>query len=172
MQAIIDFIMKIISSFSKSKNIECPVNNGYSEPSQPPKDITPYLTSKSYQRSLQKLGGIKPELQTLARKLLEECAKQGIWVLIYYGFRTRAEQEALYAQGRTKPGKIVTNAKPGTSKHEIGEAIDCAPVKDGKIDWNSPDFDKIGAIGKSMGLVWGGDFTKIKDKPHFQLPTA
>ena len=52
-----------------------------------------------------------PRLQVLAGKLLEECSKQGLVIAIGETLRTVAEQDALYAQGRTTPGQIVTNAR-------------------------------------------------------------
>ena len=92
--------------------------------------------------------------------------------------RTIAEQDALYALGRTKPGKKVTNAKGGSSYHNYGLAIDICLILDGKeASWDiSKDFDndKIAdwmeavAIFKSRGWEWGGDFKSIKDAPHFQ----
>jgi peptidoglycan L-alanyl-D-glutamate endopeptidase CwlK len=115
----------------------------------------------------------KPELQQLAIKFMDACEALGIKVCITYGVRTYQEQADLYAKGRTKPGKIVTNAKPGTSKHEIGEAFDAAPLgENGKIDWESPLFDTMGPIGESVGLVWGGRFKSICDRPHYQLPSV
>ena len=67
-----------------------------------------------------------PRLQVLATKLIEECAKQGLQIKIGETLRTTAEQDALYAQGRTKPGNIVTNAKGSSykSQHQWGIAFD------------------------------------------------
>lgn len=87
------------------------------------------------------------------------------------GLRTIAEQDALYAQGRTTPGMIVTNAKGGRSLHNYGLAIDILEVKDGKAIWhegNSKEMLAISSIGKSYTFEWGGDWTSIKDYPHFQ----
>ena len=96
-----------------------------------------------------------PQLQLLANKLVTECKKQGLIVKLGECFRSVAEQDALYAQGRTTKGSIVTNAR-GTSyssMHQWGVA-----------------FDVIRNDGKSLGLEWGGDWTSPVDKPHFQLP--
>ena len=114
-----------------------------------------------------------PRLQTLAAKLTEECKKQGLAIGIGETYRTVAEQDALYAQGRTKPGAIVTNA-PGSSYssyHQWGTAFDIFR-NDGKGAYNEAGqfFKKVGAIGVSLGLEWGGNWTSIVDKPHFQLP--
>ena len=63
---------------------------------------------------------LNPKVQVLARRLIEEATAQGIHVKIICGSRTRAEQDAIYAQGRTKPGPIVTKAKGGTSRINSG----------------------------------------------------
>ena len=134
------------------------------EPTQP-------VQQQSNRPIPKKLLQCKPELQQLAIQFLDACEAQGIEVVITYGIRSYQEQEALYAQGRTTPGKIVTNAKPGTSLHETGIAFDAAPLVNGKIDWNSHLFDTMGPIGESVGLVWGGRFKSIVDRPHYQLPS-
>ena len=85
------------------------------------------------------------------------------------GLRTIKEQNKLYAQGRTMPGKIVTNAKGGKSYHNFGLAVDIVEIKNGKALWTNPDWNKISELGKSLGFEWGGDWVSIKDKPHFQV---
>lgn len=114
-----------------------------------------------------------PRLQELAIKLIEECNKQGLKIKIGETLRTVAEQDALYAQGRTKPGNIVTNA-PGSSYssyHQWGTAFDFFR-NDGQGAYNESGrfFERVGAIGVSLGLEWGGNWKSIVDKPHFQLP--
>ena len=114
-----------------------------------------------------------PRLQTLAAKLSEECRKQGLKIKIGDTFRTKAEQDELYAQGRTKPGQIVTKAPGGnySSYHQWGTAFDIYRA-DGKGAYYDDDgfFTKVGRIGTSIGLEWGGDWKGMPDKPHFQLP--
>ena len=114
-----------------------------------------------------------PQLQLLANKLVTECKKQGLIVKLGECFRSVAEQDALYAQGRTTKGSIVTNAR-GTSyssMHQWGVAFDVIR-NDGKGAYNDSDnwFSKVAKIGKSLGLEWGGDWTSPVDKPHFQIP--
>ena len=114
-----------------------------------------------------------PRLQILAAKLVEECKKHGLIIGIGETYRTVAEQDELYAQGRTKPGAIVTNA-PGSSYssyHQWGTAFDIFR-NDGKGAYNEAGqfFQRVGAIGVSLGLEWGGNWTSIVDQPHFQLP--
>jgi peptidoglycan L-alanyl-D-glutamate endopeptidase CwlK len=116
---------------------------------------------------------LHPRLQQKVIQLKEACAKVGLTIGISECLRSTNEQEALYAQGRTKPGNIVTNAR-GTSyssQHQWGVAFDFYR-NDGTGAYNESGqfFDKVGAVGKSLGLGWGGDWTSIKDKPHFYLP--
>jgi len=114
-----------------------------------------------------------PELQEKAKKLISACKGKGILIGISECFRTVEEQNALYAKGRTEAGKIVTNAKGDSysSHHQWGTAFDFYR-NDGKGAYNDSDgfFRKVGNIGKSIGLEWGGDWTNPVDKPHFQLP--
>ncbi len=114
-----------------------------------------------------------PRLQLLAARLAEECKKQGLIIGIGESFRTVEEQNALYAQGRTAPGSIVTNAKGSSysSQHQWGIAFDFFR-NDGKGAYNEAGgfFEKVGAIGKQLGLGWGGDWKSIVDRPHLYLP--
>lgn len=119
------------------------------------------------------MNKLHPKLRKLTNELVTACERKGIPIKITQGFRSKAEQDALYAQGRTKPGKVVTNAKGSSysSCHMWGIAIDFAR-NDGKAPYDDSDgfFTKVGKVGKSLGLEWGGDWKSIKDKPHFQLP--
>lgn len=95
-----------------------------------------------------------------------------------HALRTIKEQDALFAQGRTTPGKKVTNAKGGQSFHNYGLAWDFCLIVDGKeVSWDmSKDFDgdktadwmEVVRIAKKYGWEWGGDWAKFKDAPHFQ----
>ncbi|MBA2872427.1 LAS superfamily LD-carboxypeptidase LdcB [Anoxybacillus calidus] len=91
-----------------------------------------------------KLKGVHPVVASKARQLITNAYKRRINVLITQGFRSIEEQNELYAQGRTKPGKIVTNAKGGYSYHNVGLAIDfCLLVDDKKVVWDTnADFDR------------------------------
>lgn len=90
------------------------------------------------------------------------------------GTRTHAEQQVTYDQGRTLPGKIVTNAEPGDSYHQYGLAIDVVPrAYKAMPDWNpsGPLWIKIGQLAEAAGLEWGGRWSK-PDRPHVQIPEA
>ena len=112
---------------------------------------------------------LHPEVQKKGQELLEKCGARGLPIRITDCVRTKAEQDALYAQGRTEPGSIVTNARYPQSNHCWGIAFDFCR-DDGKGAYNTEGnyFEKVGAVGKSIGLFWGGDFDTILDRPHFE----
>ncbi|MBR5193102.1 MAG: peptidoglycan-binding protein [Bacteroidaceae bacterium] len=124
---------------------------------------------------------LHPELQEKLQKTINDCKAAGITIKISECLRTVAEQEALYAQGRTKPGNIVTNAR-GTSyssQHQWGIAADFFLAMDVDGDGSTADdsyndktglFGKVGKIAKQNGLGWGGDWKSPVDKPHLYLP--
>jgi len=121
-------------------------------------------------------------LQPLAHEFLTQCALAGIDIIITCTFRSPAEQDALYAQGRTKPGAKVTNAKAGESLHNFmvdgiaaSRAFDVVPLRGGKCVWGTKGADlilwkKVGEIGVKLGLEWAGNWKSFKEFPHFQLP--
>ena len=115
----------------------------------------------------QKLATLRPKVAQMAQSLIDQCKQQlGVDLAITTAYRTIDEQNALYAQGRTTKGNIVTNAKGGFSFHQYHVAFDVCPLKsDGSFDWNY-DFNKIGKIGESIGLEHGD--RGYVDLPHFQ----
>jgi peptidoglycan L-alanyl-D-glutamate endopeptidase CwlK len=112
-----------------------------------------------------KVEDLNPKLQPLANKFLEECKKAGYPVFFTCTLRSAAEQNELYKEGRTKPGTIKTNAVAYNSWHNYGLAFDIA--FQGENIYEGP-WEKVGAIGRGLGLIWGGDFKSLKDKPHFE----
>lgn len=120
------------------------------------------------------LKGLNSAVENFARKLVELSFDAGIEIRITQGLRTTAEQDKLYAQGRTEPGNIVTQVRGGGSYHNYGLAVDFVLVKGGydmKYDGNGnnhPDWLEVANIGKALGFEWGGDWAKFKDYPHFQ----
>ena len=113
---------------------------------------------------------LHPELKAIIPKFLDMCKSANLNVLITETFRTEAEQEALYAKGRTMPGNIVTRARYPQSPHCWGVAFDfCRNVRGKEYDDSDNFFYRVGQIGKSFGLFWGGDFRTFVDKPHFEL---
>ncbi len=114
-----------------------------------------------------------PRLQAIASEWVKACESAGLKVAIGETYRTVAEQDALYAQGRTKPGNKVTNARGSSysSQHQWGIAFDFYRA-DGKGAYNEDGdfFGRAATIAKNLGLAWGGDWKSIVDKPHVYLP--
>jgi len=114
---------------------------------------------------------VQPQLAKLGRELLRRLAAEGLTFKVTSGNRTQAEQDALYAQGRTKPGKVVTWTR--RSRHIGGRAIDLTLFSGKNPDWESKHYDRAGVIGEELGLVWGGRCKRgTTDRPHFELPSA
>lgn len=121
-----------------------------------------------------KLDDLNPIVETKARAFLALCEGIGLDVLVISTYRDNESQAALYAQGRTSPGNIVTNAKPGQSYHNWRVAFDVVPLRNGKPIWGTSGedgeiWDKVGLMGESVGLEWAGRWTKFKEFPHFQF---
>jgi len=123
-------------------------------------------------KGLQRLDGLTPEFKGQISELLAALAEERLYVLVVSGRRTIAEQDKLYAQGRTAPGNIVTNAQAGSSPHNFGYAVDLCPLDIyGNPNWSdTAKFNTIGKTAESLGLVWGGHFKSIKDLPHVESP--
>lgn len=115
---------------------------------------------------------LHPELQGIIAKLQEVCEEEGLALGIGECLRTVEEQNELYAQGRTKPGNIVTYAKGSSysSQHQWGIAFDFFKNVPGHAYDDVNFFKKVGYLGKILGLAWGGDWTSPVDMPHLYLP--
>lgn len=139
-----------------------------------------------------RLARVNPELATRVRAMAADLKAQGIDVMVTSGLRTFDEQRALYAQGRESLATVnslrqqagmapisasanrstVTNAQPGSSFHNYGLAVDVVPLDaNGQPNWGASNatWNAIGAAGEKYGMEWGGRWTSIVDKPHFQL---
>lgn len=118
------------------------------------------------------LNKLHPYLKYKLKLLLNACEKQNIYLIITEGFRTKEYQDELYAQGRTKPGIVVTNARGSdySSQHQWGVAFDIA-INDNKLLYNVDMLTKVSNIAKSKSikLGWGGDWKSPVDRPHFYL---
>jgi peptidoglycan L-alanyl-D-glutamate endopeptidase CwlK len=120
-----------------------------------------------------RLMRLHPKVRDIALTAYREAVNitpVGVHPFITETLRTFKESDDLYAQGRTKPGQIVTNAKGGSSYHNYGMAIDFVNQVHGLPKWvvNENWMKVVGAF-KKYGFVWGGDFKSIKDNPHFEM---
>ncbi len=128
-----------------------------------------------YIGSTKALTDVHPELRLRVMMLIKLLHANQLYFGAFMGMRTIGEQEALFAQGRTIPGKIVTQARGGQSWHNFGLAVDM--VEDGDptragIQWswaNNKDYLRIGMFAQMCGLEWGGFWKSFKDYPHVQL---
>ena len=116
------------------------------------------------------LNDLHPRVSVLASSFIQDCAKAGIDILITATYRSSAEQDLLYAQGRTASGPRVTNAKGGDSMHQYRVAFDFVPLVHGKADWaNTMTFRKCGEIAEGLGLEWAGRWQSMKELAHCQF---
>jgi peptidoglycan L-alanyl-D-glutamate endopeptidase CwlK len=128
---------------------------------------------------------IRPQVINTITTIENKAFPTTVKVRIVQGLRTIEEQNALYAQGRTMPGAIVTNAKGGQSFHNYGLAFDFVLMYDKDkngtyeaLSWDvNYDFDKDGKKDwlevvqpfKALGFTWGGDWAgKLNDNPHLE----
>ncbi|MDB5982832.1 MAG: peptidase [Pseudomonas sp.] len=120
-------------------------------------------------RSQKNIATLLEQVRPYAVALIQKAAANGITIKIISGLRTYAEQDALYAQGRTTDGPVVTDAKGGESNHNFGTAFDVGVFESNKYLDDSPKYKAVGVLGSDLGLEWGGNWKTIKDQPHFQL---
>jgi len=136
------------------------------------------------------LADLHPDLRPLAERFVARCKERQVDVLITDTYRSNDEQAALYAKGRTAPGKIVTRAKPGQSAHNAtidgkpaARAFDAVPLLNGRAIYEDPrDIDGdwsndfgwrvMGEVAAELGLEWyGRPGSPFREAPHFQLRT-
>lgn len=130
----------------------------------------------------QLLEGVHPDLVEKVNKIILACAALELPVVVTAGVRTLEVQQHLFAQGRSLPGKIVTNCDGVNrrSPHQLrsdgyGHAVDLAFL-DYTKSFDTPSWAEshpwamLGAMAKALGLVWGGDFKSLIDRPHVELP--
>ena len=116
------------------------------------------------------LDDLLPNVKTRVENFIKACQVAGIDILVTSTYRDNASQDALYAQGRTTEGKIVTNARGGDSFHNHRCAVDIVPLVNGKPDWDGshPVWATIGSLGEQAGLDWAGKWVHFKELAHFQ----
>lgn len=131
--------------------------------------------------SLDRIAKLHPKVREEVKQILEEVESRltgKAKIRIAQGLRTIKEQDDLYAQGRTKPGPKVTNARGGSSYHNFGLAVDFVLLIDGKTaswdirkDWDEDkvsDWMEVVEVFAKHGWAWGGNWKTLKDYPHFE----
>lgn len=118
-------------------------------------------------RDRQRIAALDPEFGATVTLLLRLMAMAGHRMFVTSGKRTTQEQQALYAQGRTEAGKIVTHLDgvARRSKHQDGVAVDCAFV--GPDPWSGP-WEMYAKFAEGLGLVSGAHWKKFPDRPHVE----
>ena len=116
------------------------------------------------------LNNLLPVVKDKVDTFLQSCKDAGIDLIVTSTYRDIESQNALYEQGRSTPGNIVTNARGGQSFHNYRCAVDVVPVVNGKCDWDGshPVWSDVGRIGKESGLDWAGEWVHFKELAHFQ----
>ena len=113
---------------------------------------------------------LHPKVAGLCHRFIEDCAAVGVDVLVTSTYRDLESQAALYAQGRTHPGKKVTNAPAGRSFHNWRVAFDFVPIVKGKAQWEDPKlFLRCGHIAEQIGLEWAGRWVGFRELAHCQF---
>ena len=117
-------------------------------------------------------ANLDPVFRARLRVFESELLKRNIRAEPTSGYRSMEAQAALYAQGRTAPGRIVTKAKPGQSSHNFGMAMDYVPVVGGHRTYNVKWkwWLKMGLAARAAELAWGGWWLRLQDRPHVELP--
>ena len=137
------------------------------------------LNKAQAERQAARLAGVRADLRAAYAVALAawaarpELARLGL-PIVTQCYRSPAEQDALYAQGRTKPGLVVTYKRGGQSKHNLvpARALDVAfLLSSGQVSWSAELLAKFAALVKAASTVvrWGGDWPGFKDRPHFEV---
>lgn len=121
------------------------------------------MTFALSQRSLRRLVGVHPDLAAVVRRAI---GLTPVDFMVTEGLRTPARQAALVRAGASRTLK---------SRHLTGHAVDVAAMIDGQVRWDWPLYPKIARAFRQAAdelgveIVWGGDWKRLRDGPHFEL---
>lgn len=117
-------------------------------------------------RDIEKLN---PLVKAKLLLLQDKCKAQNLKLGIGETYRSVERQDYLYAQGRTRPGAIVTHVRGSNmgSYHQWNLAFDVFQNVKGEA-YNTAFLNRVGAMGAALGLEWGGNWVGFVDRPHFQ----
>lgn len=139
-------------------------------------ELAPPVVAFFDERTERNIATLIPRAQDAARRFMAAAAEAmrpyGVIAKIISGTRTYAEQNALFAKGRTEPGPRVTNARGGYSNHNFGVAFDVGLFRGADYLEDSPLYAALGPVGERLGLEWGGRWTSFVDEPHYQIKTG
>lgn len=116
---------------------------------------------------------LSPAMQKYAFDFMKACKDEKLDIVIICTDRNEADQEAAFASGHSKAhfgqsahNSVLANGNPAS------EAFDIGVIRNGKYIGDDADgsYSAAGAIGKSLGLVWAGDWKSFKELAHFQNP--
>ena len=113
---------------------------------------------------------LNPQLVERAENVVRQARREGMDMRVVGDYRSVAEQDAIFAQGRTQPGPIVTHAPGGSSWHNYGLAVDIG-FNDarGQPAWPpNANWRRYGEIAVAKGLEWGGNWQRFQDRPHVE----
>lgn len=119
------------------------------------------------------ISDLLPPVAVKAREWLIRLRRRQVDPLIYCTWRPAAEQDSLYAKGRTTIGPRVTNARGWQSWHQMHRAWDCVPMRDGKPVWAytpyDPDWEAMVEEADALGIEWAGRWHDFREYVHFQV---
>jgi peptidoglycan L-alanyl-D-glutamate endopeptidase CwlK len=158
MKYLINCILLFLFSFS------------IAEAPSPPKEFIIYMPAEKgiprmeINDRINDLSVLHPTFRNKVVMLLYEAKKAGIELEVVETYRHPDRQDMLRRKGRSM-------LHGGRSKHQHYLAVDVVPVKYGWFLWHDKElWAKIGKIGKKQGLIWGGDWKRFRDYPHFEYP--
>lgn len=118
------------------------------------------------QRSRDRMKGVHPDLVKVVERAIQLTP---VDFTVTEGLRTRERQAKLLAAGASRTMN---------SRHLTGHAVDVAALVGGKVRWDWPLYPQIAVAFKQAArelgvkIVWGGDWSRLRDGPHFELDRA
>lgn len=121
------------------------------------------MTFRLSKRSIARLEGVHPDLVSVVNAAI---ARTRVDFMITEGRRSLARQKELVAAGASRTMN---------SRHLTGHAVDVAALVGGEVRWDWPLYSlvaeafKAAAVDLKTPIIWGGDWLKFRDGPHFEL---
>lgn len=120
---------------------------------------------------------LHPVLLEVVEQIIDQTEQSlgaGFTVKMISTLRTPAEQFVLFQQGRSKPGKPVTNVdgfhKKSNHNYQPAQAVDFGIFRGGKYMTEGHFYEHLAAPTRKAEMTWGGDWKSFKDRPHIEIP--